>query len=98
MPEVASALSEKATKYGAGCKDIDALIYADLQDTFLEANSPLPNTAQLQHQGWRSVSLLFSPYGVVLLAKEDAPSFLRGAVGMAHMKWANIDTLFEAQT
>jgi hypothetical protein len=97
VPEVTTALSEKATKYGAGCKDLDALIYVDLPDTFLEANSSFPGSAELQHQGWRSVSLLYSPYGVVVLVKKDAPAFLRDAAGKTHMKWANIDTLFEAR-
>ena len=98
VPEVAMALAEKAAKYGAGCKDLDALMYVDLPDTFLEANSPLPDIAQLQRQGWRSVSLLFVPYGVVLFANDDAPAFLRAAAERAHMQWANMDTLFEAQT
>lgn len=97
VPEVAAALSEKATKYGTGCKDLDALIYVDLKDTFLEANSLVPSTAELEHQRWRSVPLLFSPYGVVLVARTDAPAFLRGASGKTSMKWEDIDTLFEAR-
>jgi hypothetical protein len=95
VPEVTAALSGKALKYGAGCKALDALIYVDLEDTFLEANSPVPDIAELEHQGWRSVSMLFSPYAVVLLAGKDASVLLRNAVGPTHMKWSNIETLFD---
>jgi hypothetical protein len=95
VPEVAAALSEKATKYGAGCKTLDALVYIDLEDTFLNAISPMPDTAELEHQGWRSVSLLFSPYAVVLFAGKDASVHLRYAVGAPQNKWANIETLFD---
>jgi hypothetical protein len=97
VPEVTTALAEKAAKYGTGCKDLDALVYVDLSDTYLEANSSLTDTAQLQSQRWRSVSLLFVPYGVVLLADVRAPAFLRAAGKEAHMRWPNMDTLFEAQ-
>jgi hypothetical protein len=96
MPELAAALSEKATRYGAGCKDLDALIYIDYSGTFLEAESAVPDTTELESQGWRSVSLLFTPYAVVLFARNSAPSFLRGATGKTHMKWLDMDTLFEA--
>ena len=96
VPEVTAALSEKALKYGAGCKDLDALIYVDLKDAFLEANPFVPSVANLERQGWRSVSLLFSPYAVVLLATGGAPAFLFSALGTTSMKWEEIDTLFEA--
>ena len=95
LPEVATALAEKAAKYGAGCKGLDALMYVDLQDIYLEANSVAVNTAELQHQGWRSVSLFFAPYGFVLFANDHAPAFLRNVAGRAQMKWANTQTLFE---
>jgi hypothetical protein len=95
LPEVTEALSEKAIKYGAGCKALDALVYIDLEDTFLDVNSPKPDTAELEHQGWRSVSLLFSPYAVVLLAGMDANVHLRYAVGTTQKKWTNIETLFD---
>lgn len=96
MSEVTAALSGKAAKYGAGCTELDALVYVNLKDTFLKADSPAPNTEALQGQGWRSVSLLFPPYGVVLFAKVDAPSFLLNAAGTTSMEWVNPDGLFDA--
>lgn len=94
MPELATVLSEKAAKYGTSCKDLDALIYIDLEDTFLTPDALAPNTTELENQGWRSVSLLFTPYAVVLFARNSAPSFLRDATGETRMKWVDIDTLF----
>ena len=98
VPEIVVALSKKTKKYGAGCNGLDALINVDLEDTFLEANSSVPNNTDLERQGWRSVSLLFPPYSVVLFTGNEAPCFLRGATGKAHMKWADIGKLFEAST
>jgi hypothetical protein len=95
IPEVAAALAEKTKKYGVGCKGIDALIYADLEGAFLNPNSSVTNTNALERQGWRSVSLLFSPHGVVLFATTNAPIFLLGAVGKTCTRCTNIDSLFE---
>ena len=36
---------------------------------------------ELHRQGWRSVSIVFPPYGVVLSASEGTPDFLKGRVG-----------------
>ena len=72
------------------------MIYVDLKDTFFQINSHVPDTTGLKHQGWRSVSLLFPPYGVVLFTRNGAPEFLLGAVGKTSMQWQDIDTLFEA--
>lgn len=95
IPEIATALSSKAKKYGRGCKDVDALIYADLKDRFLATGSSVRNLEPLKLQGWRSVSLLFPPCGIVLLATKAAPGFLQEAEGEVRTKWANIDTLFK---
>ncbi len=95
VPKVVTALSEKARKYGADCRSLDALMYVDLKNKFLAPNSEIKNTDALKQQGWRSVSLLFSPYGIVLFAAADAPGFLRDADGTIRMEWLEIDTLFD---
>lgn len=94
VAEIATALSSKAKKYGNGCKELDAVVYADLKDKFLGTDSAARNLNPLKVQGWRSVSLLFPPCGVVLLAIKAAPRFLQEAEGEVRTKWANIDTLF----
>jgi hypothetical protein len=97
VPEIVTALSEKAQRYGAGCKDIDALVYINLQDQFLTPDSDLPEMDQLKSQGWRSVSFVFPPYGAILFATSSASSFLTGAGPGQYMKWQDIDSLFEAR-
>ncbi len=96
VPEIVEALSEKAQKYGAGCNDIDALVYVNLKDQFLAADSDLPNLDELQSQGWRSVSFVFSPYGVILFSASTAPDFLTALEPGQYMEWQDIDSLFEA--
>ena len=94
IPEVTAVLSEEVNKYFTTRQDLDMLIYLDLRKRFLAAESAAPNVESLKAQGWRSVSLLFPPYGVVLFAKPEAPDFLKAAEAKLHMKWSDIDTLF----
>jgi len=95
--KIVEALSEKAQKYGAGCNDIDALVYVNLKDQFLAADSDLPNLDKLRSQEWRSVSFVFPPYGVILFATSMAPNFLTALKPGQYMEWQDIDSLFEAQ-
>lgn len=94
IPEITMALSKKAKKYGVACQDLDMLIYLDLRKRFLAEEAAVPNVASLKAQGWRSVSLLFPPYGVVLFVKLEAPDFLKAAEAKLHAKWSDMDTLF----
>ena len=95
VPELTKALSEKAMKYGTGCRDLDALLYVDLEGRHLDANSAIPDLSKLKSQGWRSVSALFPSYGVVLLAESTAPDFIQMTSGQAISKWSDWDTLFD---
>ena len=101
MAELEIVLLAKAQKYKRNYKDwgnqIDALVYVDLKDRFLAVTSRMPGLDGLKSQGWRSVSLLFSPFGVVLWTSSTAPEFLRGVPPGPHMEWKDIDTLFEAR-
>ncbi|MCB0831868.1 MAG: DUF1780 domain-containing protein [Bacteroidetes bacterium] len=96
VPEIVKALSEKAKKYGIGCNGIDMLVYINLRDRYLAAQSKLSNMNELNSQGWRSVSFIFPPYGVVLFAEPTAPDFLVALKPGLFMEWKDIDTLFEA--
>jgi hypothetical protein len=95
LTELTKALSEKATKYGTGCKDLDALVYVNLVGRHLGANSVLPDVSKLRGQGWRSVSVLFPPYSMVLSAESTAPAFIQMASGQAVSKCSDWDTLFD---
>jgi hypothetical protein len=101
VPELELALSAKAQKYKRNykdwCTEIDALVYVDLKGRFLAANSSMPDLDRLKSQGWRSVSVLFSPFGVVLFTGSTAPEFLRAVPPGPRIEWEDIDTLFEAR-
>jgi putative endonuclease (uncharacterized protein DUF1780) len=95
---VTDALKSKSEKYGmGGCSKTDALVYADITGSrFLIPRSIARDVSRLEQQGWRSVSVLFPPYGVVLLARDSAPAFLRHLVGTTRRAWRRPDGLFDA--
>lgn len=95
---VTDALKSKSEKYGlSGCSKTDALVYADITGTrFLMPRSVARDVSRLEQQGWRSVSVLFPPYGVVVLARDSAPAFLRKLVGKTRRAWRRPDGLFDA--
>jgi len=98
MPKIVQALLEKFNKpnYGAVvCSSIDALVYVNLKDQHLATHSNMPNLDELRSQGWRSVSLLFPPYGVILYADSMAPDFLCALEPGQYMKFEDISSLFD---
>jgi hypothetical protein len=99
---IAVALAEKASRYGPkGCAALDALVYVDLHNHHLYPPEPKLGASvadELERQGWRSVSFVFLPYGVVLAAKPDAPDFLKLRVGRVLNEWPYPDGWFEAST
>jgi len=95
VPELTNALGEKAMKYGTGCRDLDALLYVNLEGRHLDANSAIPDLSKLKSQGWRSVSVLFPPYSVVLCAESAGPAFIQMASGQVASKCGDLDTLFD---
>ncbi len=94
---VTGALESKSKKYGpSGCSTTDALVYANLTDTrFLMRRSTAQDLNRLSAQGWRSVSVLFPPYGIVLFARDSAPEFLHRLVGKVRKAWRKPDGLFD---
>jgi hypothetical protein len=95
VPIIIDALLKKAQKYGTGCKDIDALVYVNLQKQFLAVDSDEPHLDRLKSQGWRSVSILFPPYGVILFAGPTAPDFLAALTPGQYECWNDISSIFE---
>jgi hypothetical protein len=76
------ALGSKAKKYGAHqCKSLDALVYVNLSGRRLDSTSSLADINDILEQNWRSVSAVFSPYGIVIHASSDAPDFLKSVSG-----------------
>lgn len=75
--------------------DIDALVYVNLGQTFLNVDSPRPDFSEFAVLGWRSVSAVYLPYALVMHAGENAPAFLRNALGSALSAWMGPDGWFE---
>ena len=96
---VADRLSAKAARYGtATCASLDALVYVDLHNRHLwplESAGLARAAAVLQTQGWRSVSMLFVPYGVVLLAAPTAAVVISARAGRVLNEWPGLDGLFD---
>ncbi len=75
--------------------DIDALVYVNLPQTILNVKSPKPNFSTIGKLGWRSVSVVHLPYSVVMSAADNAPGFIRDAVGYERNAWTRFDEWFE---
>ena len=96
VPMLARALMSKAKRYGLlQCQTLDALVYVNLSKRYLDRLSPIPPLNCLQTQNWRSVSVVFPPFGVVLHACPGAPNFLQSVVAMVLNNWEQIDDLFD---
>lgn len=98
---IAGALAGKASRYGVtNCAQLDALVYMNLKSehlcpTLCSLAIDCASDAELHRQGWRSVSMLSLPYGVVLAARSDAPQFLRDKIGQALKCWPHADGWFD---
>lgn len=97
---IAEGLTKKASHYGVkNCSEVDVLVYVDLKGRHLWPLEPTLNAEVaviLERQGWRSASMLFVPYGAVLVTQPDAPSFLRNKIGLILNRWPHCDGWFEA--
>ncbi len=93
----AAALEAKVAKYRSGRAELDALAYIDLADPprFLDPDSPAKESALLEAQGWRSVSILFPPYGIVVTATSTAPQFIRTRLHKTLMECKDPHDLWE---
>jgi Putative endonuclease, protein of unknown function (DUF1780) len=95
IAHVTAALAQHAAWYGARCVGLDVVVAVDGYHGVLTPPAHAPEIGALALQGWRSVSLLCPPYGMVLHAASGAPDFLRMVAGRLLQHWENIDTLFE---
>jgi hypothetical protein len=97
---VAEALTEKSRRYGPQVsRTLDAVAYFDLRGSHLYPAEPRGDSdafTELSRQGWRSVSMLSLPCGIVLTANEGAPDFLRNRLGLPCCEWPGPDGWFEA--
>jgi hypothetical protein len=95
IPLVADALRDKAMRYGNECRHLDALVYVNLHETFLAPSSTVVGVEALEAHGWRSVSIVFIPFVVVLATTSTAPGFLCARVGQIVNAWPYPEGWFE---
>jgi len=95
ISEVASQLQQLGSKYGKGRAKLDALLYINNMGRHPRVCAPLLDVSRLKDQGWRSVSVVFPPIGIVLVAEPAAPMFLHEMVGRVRAEWPNIETVFD---
>ena len=95
VAHITAALAEHAAWYGARCVGLDVVVAVDGHQCVLAPSAQAPEIGALALQGWRSVSVLCPPYGMVLYAASGAPDFLRAVTWRLLRQWDNIETLFE---
>ena len=93
LPHVTAVLAPHAAWYGARCIGLDALVVVDACQCGLAQPALETGVAALPWQGWRSVSVWWPPYGLVLYAASGAPAFLCVATSTAFQHGDTIDTL-----
>jgi hypothetical protein len=81
VSQVAATLDEHAAWYGARCIGLDAVVSVEGCCRVPAPPAAAPEVAALTWQGWRSVSVVWPPYGMVLYAANGAPAFLRLVTG-----------------
>jgi hypothetical protein len=95
IAHVTAALAQHAAWYGVRCVGLDVVVTVDGHHGVLAPPAQAPEISALALQGWRSVSVVCPPSGMVLYAASGAPDFLRAVTGRLLRQWANIETLFE---
>jgi hypothetical protein len=95
MAHITAALAQHAAWYGAWCVGLDVVVYVDGHHGVFTLPAQAPEIGALTLQGWRSVSVVCPPYGMVLYAASGAPDFLYTVTGRLLQQWDNIETLFD---
>lgn len=95
IAHVTAALAQHAAWYGVRCVGLDVVVAVDGHHGVLAPPAQAPEIGALILQGWRSVSVLCPPSGIVLYVASGAPEFLRAATGRLFRQWDNIETVFE---
>jgi hypothetical protein len=75
--------------------DIDLLVHIALGERFLNLKSAPADFTNIVSSRWRSVSITFPPFAVVLHASELAPGFLKAKVGAMCRKWESSEGWYE---
>jgi Putative endonuclease, protein of unknown function (DUF1780) len=95
ITQVTAELAQHAAWYGVRCVGLDVVVAVDGYHGELAPLVQAPEIGALILHGWRSVSVVCPPYGMVLYAASRAPDFLCAVTGRLLRQWDNIETLFE---
>jgi len=76
-----SALALNNTYSAAVRSSLDLLFYVNLMQVFDVIEVPYPDTSGLEPAGWRSVSFVMGQRSCCFHARNDAPAFIKEAVG-----------------
>lgn len=80
--EILSRASLLLRKYEPGvCRNINLLFYVNLLDVYGLVETPYPDITAMRSLPWQSVSFLMGFKACVLFAQDDAPAFLKSAMG-----------------
>lgn len=86
---------EQAFQRKTAYSDIDLLVHITLGQRFLDLKSAPADLTNIVSSGWRSVSIVFPPYSIVLHASERAPGFLKTNMGTICRKWESPEDWYE---
>ena len=81
LAHIPTALAPHAAWYGVRCVGLDVVVAVEGYHGVLAPPAPAPVIRALALQGWRSVSVVCPPSGMVLYAASGAPDFLRAVTG-----------------
>jgi hypothetical protein len=81
LAHIPTALAPHAAWYGVRCVGLDVVVTVEGHHGVLAPAAPAPVIRALARQGWRSVSVVCPPWGMVLYAARGAPDFLRAGTG-----------------
>ena len=95
IAHVTAALAQHAAWYGVRCVGLDVVVAVDGHHGVLAPPAQAPAIGALALQGWRSVSVVWPPSGMVLYAASGAPDFLRAVTGRLLQQGDNSETLGE---
>jgi hypothetical protein len=81
LAHIPTALAPHAAWYGVRCVGLDVVVAVDGHHGVLAPPAPAPVIRALALQGWRSVSVVCPPSGMVLYVASGAPDFLHTGTG-----------------
>ena len=95
---IPTALAPHAAWYGVRCVGLDVVVAVEGWHGVLAPPAPAPVLRALALQGWRSVSVVCPPAGMVLYAASGAPDFLCAVTGRLFPQGDNSEPLGERIT